>query len=590
MQMMLKPAQCCLAAMLFSLALFGLIGPANAELTAEQKALVHEAEQARIDAINKVIGSVVAIYGNDRQGGGSGVIFDPRGYALTNFHVVRAAGKNGKAGLADGKLYDWELVGIDPGGDIAMIKLKGKKAFPYSKFGNSDYVRIGDWVMAMGNPFTLTEDEKPTVTLGIVSGVNRYQPGTGPNGNLLEYGNCIQFDSSINPGNSGGPLFNMLGEVVGINGRGSFEERGRVNVGVGYAISMEQVKNFIPDLMATRTTFHGTLEAVFKDTTEGIVICQSVNLDAPIGEAGLKPGDVLVSFAGQKIKSANQYKNVISTFPANWPVTVVWRRGDKVHQATVRLTEWPYKPRPVKTTREAPKQQPNDGKKQLIQQQDKVNAEEGAIRDPKMAQKHGKMIMQDFVNWRGKASNLSLREHLFIDRQKTGSIAIAISPDNKVIRIAEDESSTLKNFKAVDDALASAWQTYAHDIKSYKSIQLLGGDLADGKRCFRVLVEDQAGQRFILWMSLLAEDGCQLEQRLVKVMPYEEGDNLAVGAMDDKAAAIFSDYREVKGIMVPHLRKIVRGIDEAEVARYEIGDVNVNSKVEENAKAEEVQP
>ena len=164
-------------------------------------------------------------------------------------------------GLADGKLYRWKLIGTDPGGDLAIIQLEGKEVFPATRLGNSDEVKVGDWALAMGNPFILTEDQVPTVTLGIVSGVKRYQPGAGQN--QLVYGNCIQVDSSINPGNSGGPLFNFKGEVIGINGRGSFKERGRVNVGLGYAISANQIKNFIPDLLATKLVEHATLDASF---------------------------------------------------------------------------------------------------------------------------------------------------------------------------------------------------------------------------------------------------------------------------------------------------------------------------------------
>ncbi|MCU0879162.1 MAG: trypsin-like peptidase domain-containing protein, partial [Pirellulaceae bacterium] len=212
--------------------------PASA-IESSDLAAVKAAEAARIRAIDSVYGAVVAIYGNDRQGGGSGVLFDPAGYALTNHHVVAAAGDNGWAGLADGKLYRWKLIGTDPGGDVAIIQLAGTEPFPTAPLGDSERVRVGDWAMAMGNPFTLAEDQRPTVTLGIVSGVHRFQEGSGLN--QLVYGNCIQVDSSINPGNSGGPLFNLQGEVIGINGRGSFQERGRVNVGLGYAISSNQV-------------------------------------------------------------------------------------------------------------------------------------------------------------------------------------------------------------------------------------------------------------------------------------------------------------------------------------------------------------
>ena len=137
--------------------------PSETELTGEQLDLVKAAEAARINAIAKVYGAVAAIYGNDRQGGGSGVLFDEAGFALTNHHVVAGAGVEGWAGLADGKLYRWKLIGTDPGGDVAIIRLAGKEKFPAAPLGDSDRVRVGDWAMAMGNPFTLAEDQKPTV-------------------------------------------------------------------------------------------------------------------------------------------------------------------------------------------------------------------------------------------------------------------------------------------------------------------------------------------------------------------------------------------------------------------------------------------
>src|SRR5207244_6787770 len=130
-------------------------------------------------------------------------------------------------------------------GDVALIKLMPKKEgqkFPFAALGDSDIVHEGDWSIAMGNPFLLATDFNPTVTFGLVSGVHRYQY---PAGAILEYTDCIQLDTSINPGNSGGPLFAMTGELIGINGRGSFEKRGRVNSGVGYAISLNQIENFL---------------------------------------------------------------------------------------------------------------------------------------------------------------------------------------------------------------------------------------------------------------------------------------------------------------------------------------------------------
>jgi serine protease Do len=314
---------------------------ADPTISADDLAAVRAAEAARIQAIDSVYGAVVAIYGNDRAGGGSGVLFDPAGYALTNHHVVGASGEGGWAGLADGKLYRWKLIGTDPGGDVAIIRLSGLERFPAAPIGDSETVRIGDWAMAMGNPFTLAEDQRPTVTLGIVSGVHRFQEGSGLN--QLVYGNCIQVDSSINPGNSGGPLFNLRGQVIGINGRGSFEERGRVNVGLGYAISSNQIKNFIPELLSTKVAQHGTLDAVFGTRSEG-VICHTVNLDSAAARQGLELGDKLVSFEGVPITDANQFTNLITLYPAGWPVEVTLQRGGVQKTIHVRLAALPYEP------------------------------------------------------------------------------------------------------------------------------------------------------------------------------------------------------------------------------------------------------
>src|SRR5262245_58417261 len=325
----------------------------NAEdgISPAELAAVKAAEAARVNAIDSVYGAVVAIYGNDRGGGGSGVIYDSAGYALTNHHVIGGAGLEGWGGLADGKLYRWKLIGTDPGGDVAIIKLEGPHSsghdqFPAAPLGDSDAVRVGDWAFAAGNPFTLAEDQRPTVTLGIVSGVKRFQEGSGLN--QLVYGNCIQVDSSINPGNSGGPLFNLRGQIIGINGRGSFEERGRVNVGLGYAISSNQIRTFIPELLSTKIAQHGTLDAIFGNRTAG-VICFTVNLDSPAAKAGLALGDRLVSFESTPISDANQFTNLISTYPAGWPVELVVERkaadGTPEHKTIrTRLSALPYEP------------------------------------------------------------------------------------------------------------------------------------------------------------------------------------------------------------------------------------------------------
>jgi S1-C subfamily serine protease len=305
--------------------------------------VIAEAEARRLAAIEKVRGSVVAIFGRGGGGGGSGVLISPDGYALTNFHVVQPAGKFMKCGLADGVLYDAVMVGLDPVGDVALIKLlpqEPNKPFPCATLGDSDKVRIGDWVLAMGNPFLLATDFTPTITYGLVSGVNRYQY---PAGTILEYTDCIQIDASINPGNSGGPLFNLDGEIIGINGRGSFEKRGRVNSGVGYAISINQIKNFLGHLRGGLLVDHATLGAVVRTDEEGRLVVRQILENSDARRRGLDVDDELVSFAGRPMTSVNQFKNVLGIYPKGWRLPLVYRRTDEerntttTHQVLVRL-------------------------------------------------------------------------------------------------------------------------------------------------------------------------------------------------------------------------------------------------------------
>jgi S1-C subfamily serine protease len=292
-------------------------------------ARIRDAEAKRIAAIEKVRPAVVAIFAPGGQGGGSGVLVSEDGYALTNFHVVEGPGAVMQCGLPDGVLYDAVLVGLDKVGDVALIKLLPKKPgakFPCAVMGDSDKVRAGDWALALGNPFLLATDFTPTVTYGMISGVHRYQY---PAGTLLEYTDCIQVDTSINPGNSGGPLFNMDGELIGINGRISLEKRGRVNVGVGYSISINQIKNFLGQLRAGLDTDHASLGALFQTESEEeplakVVVTNIIDCDAR--RRGLDIGDQLVSFAGRPMSNVNQFKNVLGLFPKGWRVPLVYRR------------------------------------------------------------------------------------------------------------------------------------------------------------------------------------------------------------------------------------------------------------------------
>jgi serine protease Do len=321
------------------IALIGLlcvVGSASHSLdAAEVPTAVMDAEQARIATIQKAMPAVVAIFDPAGKGGGSGVLITPDGFAITNFHVVEGmGGPFMKCGLSDGKLYDAVLVGIDPTGDVAIIQMLGRTDFPVAEIGDSDEVRMGDWCYAMGNPFLLATDYQPTVTYGTVAGTHRYQ---FPAGTFLEYTDCLQVDASINPGNSGGPLFNARGQLIGINGRISVEKRGRVNIGAGYAISINQVINFREHLMSGRVVDHATLGATVTTDSEGHVVIGQILEQSEAYRRGLRSGDELVEFAGRPIRSVNQFKNILGIYPNGWKLPLTYKHEGEQKSVVVRL-------------------------------------------------------------------------------------------------------------------------------------------------------------------------------------------------------------------------------------------------------------
>ena len=209
--------------------------------------------------------------------------------------------------------------------------------------------RAGDWVFAMGNPFLLATDFQPTVTSGIISGVHRYQ---FPDGTLLEYADCLQTDASINPGNSGGPLFNGQGQVVGINGRCSFDKRGRVSVDVGYAVSINQIKNFLGVLRSGRIVDHATLGARVAADEQGRVLVSDILESSDAYRRGLRIDDEIVSFAGRTITTPNGFKNALGIFPKGWRVPLTYRRENKTYPD---LCPPCRRPRPRATDRKDPR-------------------------------------------------------------------------------------------------------------------------------------------------------------------------------------------------------------------------------------------
>ncbi len=297
--------------------------------------VVLEAQRQRIQVVNRVTPSVVAIYNNEQRGGGSGVLIDENGFGLTNYHVVASmlGSRSGFGGLSDGQRYDLHVLGIDPIGDVAMFQLTGRDTFPLSPLGDSGQVRVGDTALALGNPFSLTEDENPSLTLGLVTGVHRYQWGVKGN---LTYSDCIQIDAPINPGNSGGPLFNENGEVIGINGRISINTRGRFNVGFGYAITSNQIRRFMPLLRAGGLAQHGSFEATVQEDRQ-VVVIDEIRSAGPAYEAGLRRGDRIVAIGTTPITSSNHFVSLLGTYPGYWNLLIDFERNGRPGRTVVPL-------------------------------------------------------------------------------------------------------------------------------------------------------------------------------------------------------------------------------------------------------------
>jgi len=272
-----------------------------------------------------------------QMGQGSGFIFSEEGYILTNHHVVGNADKI-TVKLKDDREFEAKIVGTDPKSDVAIIKIEGKKDLPVLPFGNSDTLEVGEWVMAIGNPFGLSH----TMTVGVVSAKGRTSVG------ITDYEDFIQTDAAINPGNSGGPLVNMDGEVVGINSA-IFSKSGGY-MGIGFAIPINMVKQIEDQLITKGSVTRGYLGVVIQDLTEDLVksfdledthgvLIAEVTENSPAHKAGIKRGDVVVEFDGKKVKNVGQFRNMVALTPPHSKTELVINRNGKKKVLTVRLGE-----------------------------------------------------------------------------------------------------------------------------------------------------------------------------------------------------------------------------------------------------------
>ena len=278
---------------------------------------------------------------NNLRSLGSGILINKDGEILTNYHVVRYADTI-KVKLADQSEYEARLVGKDERTDLALIKIrKSNGNLPFAKLGASVALEVGDWVMAIGNPFGLEH----TVTAGIVSAKGRVI-GAGP------YDNFIQTDASINPGNSGGPLINALGEVVGVNSA-IFSQSGG-NVGIGFAIPIELAKKVVEQLRKNGRVVRGWLGVRAQDITPGtalslglprghteMALVTEVTENSPAAESGVKTGDIIVEFNGKPVPKSHDFPAIIAEIPPGQRITMKILREKKEQSIAVKIGELP---------------------------------------------------------------------------------------------------------------------------------------------------------------------------------------------------------------------------------------------------------
>ncbi|MBM4124911.1 MAG: Do family serine endopeptidase [Nitrospira sp.] len=328
---------------------YSIVGPALAATDSHGIRLMEEIQSVITDLAERVKPSVVNVFPAQSPsrskdapkertpstpGSGSGVIIDAQGYILTNNHVVGDASEV-EVRLSDKSKLIAQVVGRDQDTDLAVLKVTTDRALPFAQFGDSGTVKVGQWVLAVGNPFGLDR----TVTLGVVSGVGR------ENMNLSRYENFIQTDASINPGNSGGPLFNVHGEIVGIN-------TAIINYaqGIGFAIPSNMAKQVFQQLLSRGKVVRGWLGVGIQPVTadlavkfgvtegEGVLVNEVFESD-PAARAGIKPGDIITKVDGKIVDTPNALSRLIANIEPGAAAGIEVVRDGKRQMLSVLLSE-----------------------------------------------------------------------------------------------------------------------------------------------------------------------------------------------------------------------------------------------------------
>ncbi len=277
--------------------------------------------------------------GQKREGQGSGFIFDPEGYVITNNHVVEDADEI-TVKLNNGRRIKAEIIGLDPKTDLALIKLQEKGPYPTISFGNSSELKVGDWVVAIGNPLGLDQ----TVTSGIISGRDRKNVSPSRS----SYDNFLQTDAAINRGNSGGPLLNVYGEVIGINSLiATASAFSPGNMGIGFAIPSDTANDAITQLKVhgqrVRGCYGVMVGPVDEDLAKGFgmkeahgALVRQVMEDGPNASSKLKPGDIIINFDGKEIREHSDLPITVAGSSIGKKVKVVVLRDNK--EQTIEMT------------------------------------------------------------------------------------------------------------------------------------------------------------------------------------------------------------------------------------------------------------
>lgn len=320
--------------------------------TADKRLKTAEALQKELQKITARATKPFVFFGN-----GSGIVLSPDGYILTNYHVVRGRRKLYVRVYGTQHYYRAELVGADPTGDLALLKIPGASGLPHAELGDISNLRVGQTVFAIGDPFSLAGVEgAPTITEGVIGALHRFQNS---------YTDAIQTDAAVNPGNSGGPLFSLDGRVIGINGQIASRFHTRANTGIGYAIPADQIKRFLPLLKraAGGVVHHARppaglrlerLSSEAEETSTQRAVVREVEAESAAKKAGFHAGDVILAVDGKPVYNAARLLGIVRSYPGNAELNVLIRRRGKTLSLAVLF---PPQPMPTGITYGLPRRE-----------------------------------------------------------------------------------------------------------------------------------------------------------------------------------------------------------------------------------------